>query len=55
MKELFEVFEKDIKSENFACKEIVIYGIIAPLALILVCGLDEHSDKVQHRRQGLHD
>ena len=41
MKELFEIFEKDIKSENFTRKEIVIYGVIAPLALILVCGIAE--------------
>lgn len=45
MKEFFEIFEKDIKSENFTCKEIVIYGIIAPLALILVCGLAEWLSK----------
>ena len=41
MKELIKVFEKDIKSENFTRKEIVIYGIIAPLALVLVCWLAE--------------
>ena len=41
MKELLEILEKDIKSENFTRKEIVIYGIIAPIALILVCGLAE--------------
>lgn len=41
MKELIKVFEKDIKSENFSNKEIVIYGIIAPLALLLICGLAE--------------
>lgn len=45
MKELFEIFEKDIKSENFTRKEIVIYGIIAPLALILVCGFAEWLSK----------
>lgn len=45
MKELIKVFEKDIKSENFTRKEIVIYGIIAPLALILVCGLAEWLSK----------
>ena len=45
MKELFEIFEKDIKSENFTRKEIVIYGIIAPLTLILVCGLAEWLSK----------
>lgn len=41
MKELIKVFEKDIKSENFTRTEIVIYGIIAPLALVAVCGLAE--------------
>ena len=41
MKEFFEIFEKDIKSDNFTRKEIVIYGIIAPLALVAVCGLAE--------------
>lgn len=41
MKELFEIFEKDIKSENFTRKEIVIYGVIAPLALVLICGFAE--------------
>ena len=45
MKELIKVFEKDIKSENFTRKEIIIYGIIAPLALILVCGLAEWLSK----------
>ena len=41
MKEFFEIFEKDIKTENFSNKEIVIYGIITPLALVLVCGIAE--------------
>ena len=45
MKELIKVFEKDIKSENFTRKEIIIYGIIAPIALILVCGLAEWLSK----------
>ena len=45
MKEFFEIFEKDIKSDNFTRKEIVIYGIIAPLALILVCGIAEWLSK----------
>lgn len=45
MKELFEIFEKDIKSENFTRKEIVIYGVIAPLALILACGIAEWLSK----------
>ena len=45
MKELLEILEKDIKSENFTRKEIVIYGIITPLALVLVCGLAEWLSK----------
>lgn len=45
MKELLEILEKDIMSENFTRKEIVIYGIIAPLALVLVCGLAECLSK----------
>ena len=39
MKDFWQVFEKDIKSENFTRKEIVIYGIVAPVVLILACGL----------------
>ena len=45
MKELIKVFEKDIKSENFTRKEIIIYGIIAPIALILASGLAEWLSK----------
>ena len=39
MKEFLEIMGKDIMSENFTKKEYVVYGIIAPLALVLVCGL----------------
>lgn len=39
MKEFFEIMGKDILSENFTRKELVVYGIVAPLALVLVCGL----------------
>lgn len=35
-KELFNLFEKDIYSENFTTRERVIYGIIYPLGLVLV-------------------
>lgn len=45
MKELVKVFEKDIESEDFTRREMVIYGIIAPVALILVCGLAEWLSK----------
>lgn len=39
MKELVEMFEKDIMSEHFTRKEIVIYGIIAPVVLVAACML----------------
>lgn len=39
MKEFMEIMGKDILSENFTKKEYVMYGIVAPLVLVLVCGL----------------
>ena len=39
MKEFLKIMGKDIMSENFTKKEYVVYGIIAPLVLVLVCGL----------------
>ena len=39
MKEFFEIMEKDIMSENFTKNEYVVYGIVAPLVLVLLCGL----------------
>ena len=39
MKEFLEIIGKDIMSENFTRKEYVVYGIVAPLVLVLVCGL----------------
>ena len=39
MKEFFEIMEKDIMSENFSRMEYVVYGIVAPLVLVLLCGL----------------
>ena len=39
MKEFFEIMGKDIMSENFTRREYVVYGIVAPLVLLLLCGL----------------
>ena len=39
MKDFFEIMGKDILSENFTRREYVVYGIVAPLVLVLVCGL----------------
>lgn len=41
MKELYDIMMKDFKEENFTLKEWIIYGVVAPLALILLCGLAE--------------
>lgn len=39
MKEFLRIMGKDIMSENFTKKEYVVYGVIAPLVLVLLCGL----------------
>jgi hypothetical protein len=39
MKEFLEIMGKDIMNENFTRREYVIYGIVAPLVLVLLCGL----------------
>ena len=44
MKEFFNIMAKDILSENFTRKEYVIYGIIAPLALVAACMVAEWID-----------
>ena len=38
MEEILKVIE-DYKRENFTAKEWVVYGIIAPILLIIICGL----------------
>ena len=39
MKEFMEIMGKDITSDNFTSREYVVFGIVAPLVLVLVCGL----------------
>ena len=41
MKEFFEMMEKDYLSEGFSRKEWVIYGIIAPVVLVIGCVIAE--------------
>lgn len=38
MKELLDILSKDIEKENFTTKELIIFGVIAPLTFVLVCG-----------------
>lgn len=39
MKEFLKIMGKDFNSENFTPREYVVYGILAPLVLVLMCGL----------------
>lgn len=41
VKTIFELFEKDIFAENVTKRELVIWGVVAPIALIAVCMLAE--------------
>lgn len=46
MKELFEFFEKDLKSEDFSTREMIVYGIVAPMVLVAGCVIAEIIDKL---------
>jgi len=39
MKEFLEIMGKDILSENFTRREYVMYGIVAPVVLVIVLGM----------------
>lgn len=39
MDKFMKTMEKDVRKDNFTKKEMVVYGIIAPLALVLIMGL----------------
>ena len=39
MKAFFEIMMQDYRSDGFSLGEWVKYGIVAPLVLILLCGL----------------
>lgn len=39
MKDFFEKMMKDYQTEDFTWKEMVVYGVLAPLGLILVMAL----------------
>lgn len=41
MKDLLRTLLDDIHSEGYTTMEIVKYGIVAPIALVLVCGILE--------------
>lgn len=39
MEKFINTMEKDVRKDNFTKKEMVVYGIIVPLALVLIMGL----------------
>jgi hypothetical protein len=39
MKEFFNIMFEDMKQEGFTKKEIVIYGVVVPLAFIAALGI----------------
>ena len=41
MSEFWKIMEKDYMSEGFTAREWVIYGIIAPVVLVIGCVIGE--------------
>ena len=39
MKAFFEIMKQDYKAEGFSLSEWVIFGIVAPLVFVLICGI----------------
>ena len=37
MREFFDIMLKDSQVENFTRKEMVVYGVVVPAALVVVC------------------
>lgn len=37
MREFFDIMLKDIQVDNFTRKEMVVYGVVYPAALVVVC------------------
>ena len=46
MKEFLKMMEKDYLSEGFSRKEWVIYGIVAPMVLVIGCVIGELITKI---------
>lgn len=41
MKDLLRILWEDIHAEGYTTAEVIKYGIVAPIALVLVCGILE--------------
>lgn len=41
MRKLLDIFSKDIEKENFTTFEVIVFGVIAPVAFIALCMVAE--------------
>ena len=46
MKEFLNMMEKDYKSEDFTMKEIVVFGVIAPIVILTVLAIIGWLDSI---------
>ena len=46
MKEFLQIIEKDYKNENFTTKEIVVFGVIAPVIILAIIGIIGWLDSI---------
>lgn len=46
MKEFLNMMEKDYNSENFTTKEIVVFGVIAPIVILAVLAIIGWIDSI---------
>ena len=46
MKEFLNMMEKDYKSENFTMKEIIVFGVIAPVVILAIIGIIGWLDSI---------
>ena len=39
MREFLDIMAKDIEKENFSRRELLIYGVVAPVALLVIMAI----------------
>ena len=46
MKEFLQMMEKDYQKENFTMKEIIVFGVIAPIVILAIIGIIGWLDSI---------
>ena len=46
MKEFYNIMFEDLKQEGFTKKEVMIYGVVVPLAFIATLGIAEWIEQM---------